>query len=791
MLTSILLPCLLAACQKPMDPEQVQEPATVLEAGFYAGSRTALGGLTCTWSDGDAIAVNGKASTDIEILESGKKARFTLPLIDAPYHAIYPVSAYNAGSYAPESGRYGTVTVPETQSYVAGSFDPAAAIMVAASETGSSIDFVHAMSYLRLTVNAGSDNHSIAEISVWANSEEDLSGEFSFDPSSLRLVGNGKSGKRIIVSCGAGAALGDPIVIALPAKTYQTGISMRIKDIKNHYQVIKSAKQFTAEAGKIYDTSIDFKPTGTLIYGQAPGSASGKKTRILFIGNSHTLDATDLLPLMLNHEGVRNVELTRSYHGGYYLVGYNNNYDKANNAALCTWTPGQRFWNGSIDLHHSLKDIAATGPFDIIVLQEYSGGEYAWTWSDTEKNAIHGLIEKLRVTSPDAEFVYFQSHCWSNNHDVIKSKFDGSNVTQFETVVRENSSHVMDPAEGYPFKRMFSTGALLQNLRTTGLNSVHPDDLCRGDHIHLDYGMPRAAASLLIWKTLITPLTDIAPEDVTFRFTEFYPYPERYTTPFTDDNRAAVLAAVNAAYSDPFHITDLSSYAGAPDYVDNPGSVCLNDKGVDVKPVAFPVRFMLNDWGGTGCQFLWNPLGIWFSAQPQAFAKWVSVSRPVDNLIYNRGFYTSGGYSVTLNSIWTGDYFEFVIPVKGFKAGTTIRFSAPFYTRQGPCFWYLDYLDGDEWKHNSSECSTWDGAFKHDATFAIGHGNTAISTDCTFEHGIQEGFLRFRLRCADGSIQATASGAVQRSTPNVASGAYSCAFYFTGDQSLSFSMIYE
>ena len=790
MLASLLAPCLLVACQKPAEPMSVPEPSTVFEAGFASGFKTALDGLVCTWTDGDAITVNGQASTGIEILESGKKARFTLPPVDAPYHAIYPASAFNAGSYYPASGYYGTVTVPEVQTYVPGSFDPASAIMVAAEETGRDLAFVHAMSYLRLRINAGTDSHAIAQITIRANSGEDLSGQFSFDPSTLSLAGGGNGGNGITVDCGAGAAPGAPIVIALPARVYETGISMRIKDVKNHYQDIKSQRRFEAEAGKIYETSVDFKPTGTLIDGQAPGSPSGGKTRILFIGNSHTLDATDLLPIMLRHEGVRNVELTRSYHGGCYMVAYNNNFDTANYVGLTTWEPGQNFWHGTIDYLSCLRSIASMGPYDIIVLQEYSGGEYAWTWNDTEKAAIHGLVSKLRETNPDAEFVYFQSHCWATDHDVIQSRFGGSNVTQFETVVRENSSHVMDPAEGYPFKRIISTGAMLQNLRTTALVSASPDDFCRGDHIHLDYGMPRAAASLLIWKTLITPLTGIQPEDISFRFTEFYPNPVKYTTPLTDANISAVLSAVNAAYDDPYHITDLSSYTDVPQYTDDPGSVCLNDKGMDVRPVAFPVRFPLKDWEGTGCQFLWGPLGIWFSAQPQAYAKWVSVSRPVDNLMYNRGFFTSAGNSVTLNSIWTGDYFEFVIPVKNFSPGTTIRFSAPFYTRQGPCFWYLDYLDGDEWKCNSTECSTWDGAFKRDATFAIGYGNTAVTADCTFEHGVPEGFLRFRLRCADGSIQADSSGAVQRSTPNIASGEYSCAFYFTGDDSLSFSMIY-
>ena len=69
--------------------------------------------------------------------------------------------------------------------------------------------------------------------------------------------------------------------------------------------------------------------------------------RILFIGNSHTLDSTDLLPLILNEAGVKNIELTRAYHGGYYLVGYNANYDSPTICSWTRWQPGQNMWRVS------------------------------------------------------------------------------------------------------------------------------------------------------------------------------------------------------------------------------------------------------------------------------------------------------------------------------------------------------------------------------------------------------------------------------------------------------------
>ena len=42
----------------------------------------------------------------------------------------------------------------------------------------------------------------------------------------------------------------------------------------------------------------------------------GETCKILFIGNSLTLDATTLLPDMLNAAGVKNVEMTRIFHVG-------------------------------------------------------------------------------------------------------------------------------------------------------------------------------------------------------------------------------------------------------------------------------------------------------------------------------------------------------------------------------------------------------------------------------------------------------------------------------------------
>lgn len=783
----ILMVCLLMmACTR----QELQEnaPQMVFHATVEE-SRTRLDGVRVLWSEDDAIVVNGEASSSVTLSSDRRSAQFTLPVISHPYHALYPASAFVEGSYAPLSSRYGSLNLPARQQWVEGSFDPAAALMCAVSSDTPGLNFSCGVAFLRLEINS-SHPHAIRRIEISAIDGEDMSGTMVFDPAEGRLLSSGNDGKGVVVSAAEGIAPGTAVYAAIAAKTYASGIRLRIVDEMNHYEDIRSGKRFDARPAVVYKSSVTFEPDGTLIdAGAGDTDRRDNVTKILFIGNSHTLDATDLLPLMLNHEGVRGVELTRVFHGGYYLVGYNAYYDKPGNASMTWWSPGQRFWNGSTEYNYSLKDIVTQEKYDIVVLQEYAGNPHAWKWDDTERNAIHGLIDKIRVTSPDAEFVFFQSHCWADNYENLL-KYFANNVEMFETVVRENTLHVMDPAEAYPFQRMFSTGAMLQNLRTTALNVDNGCDLLRGDGVHLDYGMTRVAASLLVWKTLITPLTGIPIEDISFRFREFYPSPTQYTTPAIDGNWPVLLAAVNAAAADPYHITDMSQYSTVPEYVDVPGSACLDDTGVDVFPVSFPVRFKLTGWGGAGLQFLWRPLGVWMADQAQAFAKWVSVSTPAGSPVYKRSIAeTSTGTSCAIGGVWTGDYFEFVFPVKHFKAGTTVRFSAPVYTRRGPCFWYLDYLDGDTWKHNSSEVSTWDGAFTRDATFAVRYGTTNVTADCTFENGIEKGFLRMRLRCAEGTVQAGSTGAVRSDTPFLSGGEHGSVFYFLGGSSISFSIV--
>lgn len=267
-IAGLILTAALVSCEKKIEQNIAPSGTVRLEATIASDSKTSLDGLICSWNNDDAVVVNGETSTGIEILAGGKAAYFSFPIIDAPYYGIYPASAYVNASFDPDNGAYGRITVPGNQTWVKGSFDPAAAIMVGIQEEeGKGIAFKHAMSYLKFVITSSTDSDPIAEIQVSATASENLSGTFTFNPETCAIVEDRFNGNSIVVDCGSGAPLGEPVIVAIPAKVYTQGLSIRIKDVKNHYQILTSSKEFTAEPGVIYPTNITFAPTGTLIDG--------------------------------------------------------------------------------------------------------------------------------------------------------------------------------------------------------------------------------------------------------------------------------------------------------------------------------------------------------------------------------------------------------------------------------------------------------------------------------------------------------------------------------------------
>lgn len=282
-----------AGCAKEIEgeiqvPEQQEEEAGTMVIGAELSESPDADDVTKTlisdngdktysvfWADGDQILVNGETSTNIDIDPDNKKsASFTLPVVDAPYCAVYPASLYVAGSYNTEKKDTAIIeiTIPSTQKYVENGFDPNAAIMTARGEAGGGLAFKHAMAYLKVVVTGT----TVKSIRVNGNDNEALSGIYTIAYTDSKVAfgpHKNEEGKAIgntsaTISCGeTGVSSGTPVFIAIPAREYKSGLTLTIVNAENQYQVVHSMKTFTAVPGKVYPTTITFNAAGTYLEG--------------------------------------------------------------------------------------------------------------------------------------------------------------------------------------------------------------------------------------------------------------------------------------------------------------------------------------------------------------------------------------------------------------------------------------------------------------------------------------------------------------------------------------------
>lgn len=110
-----------------------------------------------------------------------------------------------------------------------------------------------------------------------------------------------------------------------------------------------------------------------------------------------------------------------------------------------------------------------------------------------------------------------------------------------------------------------------------------------------------------------------------------------------------------------------------------------------IVPVTFPVVFPLGYENGSyvfsaTTQPQWLTDGLWICpSQTQAHAKWIKASDPSESHTQKIEYVNSANKigSPGIKGVWTGDYFEFTLPVKKFAAGTSVTLTFPMYTRQG------------------------------------------------------------------------------------------------------------
>lgn len=259
---------------------QAVAPEDVTAAAF--GTKTVMipdgdDSYAVNWTETDAISVNGTSSSAIKVSEeNAKNAVFTVSGVSAPLCTVYPAavaSEFGAGT--------AVINLPATQKYVADSFDPSASVMLGylADEEGS-LSFSHAMSYLYLTIDtvADYDTDNIKSVSVKSLGTEPLSGAFNatFSAEACTMVpAEGTASTEVALECGDdGVAKGTPVVIAIPAGEYPSGLVITITDVNDDVTTQTAAAALSFKAGYVYTTNLRVAAPG--IYNVAGYNAFAK-----------------------------------------------------------------------------------------------------------------------------------------------------------------------------------------------------------------------------------------------------------------------------------------------------------------------------------------------------------------------------------------------------------------------------------------------------------------------------------------------------------------------------------
>ncbi len=196
--------------------------------------------------------------------------------------------------------------------------------------------------------------------------------------------------------------------------------------------------------------------------------------------------------------------------------------------------------------------------WDVVTIQEHTGNKAAWAWNSDALDNISGLVNKIKSSSPSGampQIYYILSQAYFDMGKIgtaTKPYITWDDQEGMWKVIADFGKNVMDNID---FDGIISTGAMLQNLRTSSLDN---DMNLTRDGYHMDYGISRYGASCVVFETLITPEYDVTMDGNTYRFLVSDTSETSYSTPVTDANAPVALQAARYAIQNPYEVTDMS-----------------------------------------------------------------------------------------------------------------------------------------------------------------------------------------------------------------------------------------
>ena len=276
LLRPFILPALIlaaaASCNRipEVEPESESKPeeVTIIDVAAPGSiartTRTSMGAANegkrpVYWTDGDRLSLNGTASNALTgVAPEQRSATFTFPgAIGTPYYLLYPSSFYKNAS---------TITLPATQTYVAGTFAPDTAPLAGYAESGSApISMKHLTATVQLSVkkDAGVSASNLLSVHFRGNASEQVCGDFTIDYEHATLTAD-DGGSEVALNVGQPLSEADALELFLvvPARTYASGFTVVLEDAMHRTMTKVKPSSTELNAGALVKmTEFNFVPS--------------------------------------------------------------------------------------------------------------------------------------------------------------------------------------------------------------------------------------------------------------------------------------------------------------------------------------------------------------------------------------------------------------------------------------------------------------------------------------------------------------------------------------------------
>lgn len=255
-----------------------------------------------------------------------------------------------------------------------------------------------------------------------------------------------------------------------------------------------------------------------------------RKMKVLAIGNSFSVDGMEYLYDIANDYGIEEIILGNLYIGGCSIEMHIEQYEKGlRDYQYYKNTHGTWEVTNDVNLVHGLLDEA----WDIITLQQVSHDAGRKEKYDEQLNKLIQIVLS-KMTNKQAKLGWHMTWAYQGDSDHGGFRFyDHHQLKMYESITK----CVQEEIKTNPvFSYVIPSGTVIQNMR-----GVLGDCLTR-DGFHLSFDKGRFFASLCWFKTL----TNLDIDRIKFR-------PNHVTKEELELSKKAV----NAAFKEPFKITDI------------------------------------------------------------------------------------------------------------------------------------------------------------------------------------------------------------------------------------------